>query len=163
MRTGIKSDTYDQDVTGIRLGRVFRRDTKDIQNDLVCTACAAVADAVIAARVLLGASRETLRRLVVELCVDYNIETEEVCEGTIGSNIVSYRNNFLFNYIDWLYLQDIFLYIIDNKADLLGSRVCSIVLQQYECKSTIESNWEVEIPAGYSPASPVSPFAILFY
>lgn len=69
--------------------RVFRRDAKDVENDLLCAACAAAADAVIAAR-RLGVSKENLQDVVVELCVDLEIETEEVCQGAIASNIVSY-------------------------------------------------------------------------
>lgn len=90
MLTGIKSSTYQRDVTAVKFRHVFRRDTKDIQNDLLCAACAAVADAVIAAR-RLGATKENLQDIVVELCVDLEIEIEEVCQGAIASNIVSYR------------------------------------------------------------------------
>lgn len=73
----------------MKIGRVFRRGGKSVENDLVCATCAAVADAVIAARKLLGASKQQLQNVVQGLCVDLNVETEAVCEGTISSNIVS--------------------------------------------------------------------------
>lgn len=42
------------------------------------------------------------------------------------------------------------MWIVDNKPDLLGSRVCSIVFQKYNCYSLIPSEWSIDIPAGYS-------------
>lgn len=94
MRTGVKSEAYKSIVTATKIGKVFRRDAKSIENDLVCTTCATVADAVIAAR-RLGISRETLYNVVVNLCVDLDVEAEEVCTGTIGSNIVSEMNQII--------------------------------------------------------------------
>lgn len=55
----------------------------------MCATCTAVADAVLLAR-REGASNLDLRDSVVELCVDLEIETEDVCVGAIDRNIVSY-------------------------------------------------------------------------
>lgn len=44
-------------------------------------------------------------------------------------------------------LQDIFIYIIDNKPDLKGNQVCSIVAQSYGCPGDLE-DWSINIPEG---------------
>lgn len=42
--------------------------------------------------------------------------------------------------------QDIFLYIVDNKPNLKGTRVCGIIMQDRRCKSFESSTWDIEIP-----------------
>lgn len=89
MVSGVKPESFMKRDNFVKFPRMFRRDSRDdTVNQLVCVICDSVADAAIVAR-RLGTSKESIQSTVEELCIDLDIETEEVCHGVIDLNIVS--------------------------------------------------------------------------
>ncbi|XP_019868461.2 sphingomyelin phosphodiesterase-like [Aethina tumida] len=121
---------------GFNLTHLFRKNTKvTAPNILVCGACELAIDLLINERKN-GASKEQLIDTVSGLCTILNVEPDSVCRGTIELNA------------------DPLTYIFDNMQNLTSKRVCSLVLQKYECSKGDNFEWEIEIPLGNSIERP---------
>lgn len=92
MLTGLKPPTYETDLNNVKFGYIFRRDATNVRDDavnaLICSVCEVAVDAVITAR-RAGATAEDLLNVAEELCVDLEIESQDVCHGAIESHLVS--------------------------------------------------------------------------
>jgi sphingomyelin phosphodiesterase len=87
-----------------------------IEDDFLCATCVTAVDDFLNMRRLEALSQETIEMLVIEMCVDFEIASEEVCRGIIELNIPS------------------IIYIVDNRPDLSADTVCKLLLNDGDCK-----------------------------
>ncbi|KAB0799319.1 hypothetical protein PPYR_07199 [Photinus pyralis] len=131
VRTGEESDQLRLTAREIAFPQLFRksyvRKQRDMMESIVCPACDIGLGIVITAR-RAGASVETLGDIIEFICKSIIIESAEVCKGVVELN------------------RDILGYIIDNKPDLTSERVCSILLQNFNCKDSNRTDWTIKIP-----------------
>ncbi|XP_049856755.1 sphingomyelin phosphodiesterase-like isoform X1 [Schistocerca gregaria] len=81
-----------------------------------------------------GKSKDELEALLLEACITFNIQTEEVCRGNIEGSI------------------DIMVYIIDNTPTLTAKQICSVLLQDLNCpENEPPYEWTVDIDLGDKP------------
>nr|XP_022899979.1 sphingomyelin phosphodiesterase-like [Onthophagus taurus] len=129
-KTGEKSLDFSDFLNSYSFKHAFRQRPKHFVNyESLCDLCVPIVDAAIEER-RNGLDAEDLVTMIVDLCVSMNIESKEVCEGAIKANA------------------DPVIFIVDNKPDLSGSRVCGTVLQGSGCKSDSIPEWDIKIPEG---------------
>ncbi|XP_046742725.1 sphingomyelin phosphodiesterase-like [Diprion similis] len=97
------------------------------RSSLTCTLCTSLVNVIMGYRKI-GMAEETIISTITTLCVNLNIEGEDVCRGVIELNA------------------PIAFYIVDHKPSLAAASVCGIVLQSSSCPLTDEEfEWTVEV------------------
>ncbi|KAF2878762.1 hypothetical protein ILUMI_27403, partial [Ignelater luminosus] len=112
----------------LKLKYLFLTGKKEFVSKLACLACDAAVDVAIAAR-RAGMIKEILADFAIGLCVLLEIDSVDVCHGTVELHI------------------DTLLYIVDHKKELTSKRVCSIALQKYGCKDPNRKDWTIYVPS----------------
>uniref|UniRef100_V5GSZ1 Sphingomyelin phosphodiesterase n=1 Tax=Anoplophora glabripennis TaxID=217634 RepID=V5GSZ1_ANOGL len=100
-----------------------------IGDSQVCYLCSQIVDLFILKR-RLGMTDVEMAKEASDICITLKIENERVCDGIINANL------------------GIFMYIIDNNADLKNTSVCGLILTNYNCDSGNAYEWTVEVPSG---------------
>ncbi|XP_044261937.1 sphingomyelin phosphodiesterase-like [Tribolium madens] len=100
---------------------------RKLANDIFCQSCELVFNQIIEYR-RGGANRDSMITYFQKLCRLFTDWGGVACDGYINIEI------------------DTVLFIIDNKKDLTGFRVCAIAFQQKTCKDPNMKKWTVAIP-----------------
>lgn len=87
----------------------------DLENGFLCGMCTSVVDDFLSLRRIQSQSEQSLKALAVELCVDFEIQSEEVCHGIVQFNAPS------------------IVYILDRRPDLSADAVCKLLLNDGNC------------------------------
>lgn len=87
----------------------------DLENGFLCGMCTSVVDDFLSLRRIQSQSKQSLMALAVELCVDFEIQSEEVCHGIVQFNAPS------------------IVYILDRRPDLSADTVCKLLLNDGNC------------------------------
>lgn len=87
----------------------------EIEDGFLCGMCFSIVGDFLNMRRVLNESEQFLRNLTLELCVDFEIQSEEVCHGVIELNAPS------------------IFYIVDNRPDLTADTVCRVLLNDGAC------------------------------
>jgi hypothetical protein len=90
-------------------------ETRNEKNNFLCGMCYSIVDDIFWMRRNQHESDEALRNLVIALCIDLEIQSEEVCHGIVEFNAPS------------------ILYIIDKRPELTAATVCKVLLHDGEC------------------------------
>lgn len=107
----------------------------DIEGGFLCGMCYLVMNELLNMRRVQNKSEENIKRLALEMCVDFEIQSEEVCHGVIELNAPSV------------------FFIIDNRPNLTANTVCRMLLNDGDCVNTFDDNnleFSVEIDSGTS-------------
>lgn len=88
---------------------------KEGQNSFACGMCYTVMNYVLLLRRIQKKSDEYLKNLAMKMCIDLEIQSEEVCYGVIEYNAPS------------------LFYIIDNRTDLTSDTLCKLYLDDGIC------------------------------
>lgn len=91
------------------------RQSGDLENGFLCGMCTSVVDDFLSLRRIQSQSEQSLKALAVELCVDFEIQSEEVCHGIVQFNAPS------------------IIYILDRRPDLSADTVCKLLLNDGNC------------------------------
>lgn len=118
-----------------------------INDNEVCKKCRTITNDLLEKR-RSGGTRDEMYNIFKTICVQYMFQGEEYCEGVINHELVYYIFfcNVLLNNNAFYDFQDIALYIIDNRKNLTGARICAIYLQYEMCEDPDLTNWSVNIP-----------------
>ncbi|KAB0799318.1 hypothetical protein PPYR_04006 [Photinus pyralis] len=131
VRTGNESAQLRSAVSGIKFPRLFRtsytRKEKDLMSDIVCGACNIGVDVVITARKE-GTPIETIGDVIEFFCKNVFMEPPHVCSGFLDLNLRTFG------------------YMLDNTKNITSKRVCSIILQDFNCIDPDRVDWTVNIP-----------------
>lgn len=109
------------------------RKEADIEGGFLCGMCYLVISEMFNMRRIQLQSEANIKRLALEMCVDFEIQSEEVCHGVIELNAPS------------------ILFIIDTRPNLSANTVCKMLLNDGDCSNKlIDDNLEfaVEIDNG---------------
>ncbi|EEZ97241.2 Sphingomyelin phosphodiesterase-like Protein [Tribolium castaneum] len=106
-----------------------------LANDIFCQSCELVFNQIIEYR-RGGANKDSMISYFQKLCRLFTDWGPVACDGYINIEI------------------DTVLYIIDNKKDLTGFRICAIAFQQKTCKDPNLKKWSVAIPPQPQPGNP---------
>jgi hypothetical protein len=123
MRLGdIKNQLLDDDVNGTRseeMKKIYNEietsETRGVQSSFVCGMCYVVINNLLWMRRIEKRSDEYLTNLAMKMCVDLEIQSEEVCHGIIEYNAPS------------------IIYIVDKRPELTADTVCKILLDDGVC------------------------------
>lgn len=131
MRTGIETQEFRRLIAMLSFPRDLRRvDWRSLTGERsanICVICQSALNAVINIY-RNGTSVDEIRSKGIKFCVLLNIETEEVCNGTITLNLPT------------------ILHIIDARPDLTGSTICGILLESDSCPlNDTRFEWSVDI------------------
>lgn len=88
---------------------------KSVQDSFLCAMCFQLVDELLSRRRIQLQSEAFIKKLALELCVDFEIQSEEVCHGVIEFNMPS------------------ILYVIDNRPGLTADSACKIMLNDGDC------------------------------
>jgi sphingomyelin phosphodiesterase len=108
-----RSERLKQIVANVSLSSTRKDD--DFKDGFLCGLCFSVVDELLKMRRVEMASEQYLKNLALELCVDFEIQSEEVCHGFIELNSPSIA------------------FIIDNRADLTSDSICKLLLNDGDC------------------------------
>nr|XP_022899981.1 sphingomyelin phosphodiesterase-like [Onthophagus taurus] len=123
------STQFESFLRTVNLKHSFRTDAEQyIDSGVICEACDGVIDQVLT-EIQNGLTAEDLSELVINLCVELNIEPEPVCRGAVNLNV------------------GIIMYIIGQRPDIKPSKICGIVAQSYGCGGEV-GDWSVDIAPG---------------
>lgn len=111
--TDTRSEGLKQIVTKISLQN--SRQDGDLESGFLCGMCLTVVDDFLSMRRTLMHSEQSLKTLAVELCVDFEVQSEEVCHGVVELNTPS------------------IIYIVDRRPDLTAETVCKLLLNDGDC------------------------------
>ncbi|XP_072757179.1 sphingomyelin phosphodiesterase-like [Anoplolepis gracilipes] len=106
------------------------RSFTDNSSTAICIVCRSILNTFIDLR-RKGMSGDEIKSYVIKLCNSLNIETQQVCNGTVTLNLPT------------------ILYIVDAKPNLTASTICGVVLESQSCPlNDAEFNWTVNIDSG---------------
>lgn len=108
---------------------------KSVQDSFLCGMCFLLVDELLSRRRIQLQSEAYIKKLALELCVDFEIQSEEVCHGVIEFNMPS------------------ILYVIDNRPGLTADSACKIMLNEGDCMLPFTDetlDFEVDIDNGTS-------------
>ncbi|XP_039305802.1 sphingomyelin phosphodiesterase 1 [Solenopsis invicta] len=134
MQTQEESEEFQQLIRILSLPTSAQRDDwrsfKDEKGPFVCIICQSVLNNILEQR-RQGMSAEKIRSLAIKLCIQLNLQGEEVCDGAVTINL------------------PIILHIVDSKPNLTASTICGVVLDSQSCPlNDPEFNWTVNIDNG---------------
>lgn len=92
---------------------------KEVDDGFLCSMCNLVIDELFTMRRVQLQSEVNIKRFALELCVDFEIQSEEVCHGVIELNAPS------------------IVFIIDNRPNLTANTVCKLLLNDGDCGNLI--------------------------
>lgn len=92
-----------------------KRTEGDFESDFLCGVCYSIFGEVLNMRRVELQSDKYFKDLALELCVDFEIQSEEVCHGVIELNAPS------------------IFYIVDNRPELSADTVCKILFDDGDC------------------------------
>lgn len=96
--------------------------TRGAKDSFLCIMCYAVIDNFFWYRRIEQQSDSFMKNLAVDLCVDLELQSEEVCHGIVEFNAPSV------------------LYIIDNRPELTPDTVCKLLLNEGNCINPINDD-----------------------
>lgn len=103
-----------------------------ILDGIVCTACLSITDSLI--QYSKNHTPQEFREYLHSVCVDLQIQKEEVCAGLIDLHL------------------DTVLYILDNTQGLTSRRICGVMFQSHGCSDGDGSmEWTVDVNLGSKP------------
>lgn len=111
----------------------------DINGGFLCGMCYLVINELFIKRRIQLQSEANIKRLALEMCVDFEIQSEEVCHGVIEFNAPS------------------ILFIIDYRPNLTANTVCKMLLNDGDCANQFTGDdleFSVEIDSGISNEAP---------
>ncbi|KAF5302364.1 hypothetical protein FQA39_LY10403 [Lamprigera yunnana] len=131
VKYGIVTPELESSLNGIQFPYLFQRSNtrkeKFLREDSLCSICNTTVDIIIqAARN--GIPIEFLANAAIRICTVLNILSSEICKGVVESYV------------------DTFEYII-KRSRVTSERVCSIVLQEYDCIDNSTEDWTINIPS----------------
>lgn len=106
-----------------------------IEDDFLCATCVTVIEDFLNMRRVEVLSRKTISTLAIEMCVDFEIASEEVCRGSIELNIPT------------------IIHIVDNRPDLSADTVCKLLLNDGDCSAPFRDeslDFTIEVDNGTS-------------
>lgn len=89
--------------------------TRGVENSFLCGMCYVIVDNFLWMRRIEKLNDEFLESLAISICVDLEIQSEEVCNGIVEFNAPS------------------LLYIVDNRSDLSADTACKLLLNDGDC------------------------------
>lgn len=98
------------------------RKNGDVYESFLCGMCYTVIEEFLKMRRIQNKTETFLKTLGVELCTDFEVQSEEVCFGVIE-----------------LYAPTIF-YIVDNRRELTADTVCKLLLNDGDCMNPLNDN-----------------------
>lgn len=94
----------------------------DVVDDFLCGACQSVVSQFLEMRRVELLSVQAMKNLALEMCVDFEIQSEEVCHGIIEFNAPSIA------------------FIVDNRPELTADTVCKLLLDVGNCLNLIKTD-----------------------
>lgn len=98
------------------------RQGSGIEDDFLCGICMSIIGNFLNLRRVQMQSEAALKRLAIEMCVDFEIQSEEVCSGLVEFNTPS------------------ILYIVDNRANLTADTICKLLLNDGHCMNPFDDS-----------------------
>ena len=113
--TGVRSERLNEIISSLQHSSVANRrievaDMEDEDVGIFCIVCRAALTLILALR-RIGIGGELLGEIALEICIIFNIQTQEVCKGLIELNIES------------------IIHIVDSRSTVNAEMICSLVLQ----------------------------------
>lgn len=110
-----------------RLGKIVANlnpesSRNDFVDDFLCGACQSVVSQFLEMRRVELLSVQAMKNLALEMCVDFEIQSEEVCHGIIEFNAPSIA------------------FIVDNRPELTADTVCKLLLDIGNCLNPIKED-----------------------
>ncbi|KAF2893413.1 hypothetical protein ILUMI_12757, partial [Ignelater luminosus] len=127
IHTGKMTAELNDTIEILQLPNLFHREDKRPLKKVACLACNTAIGTIIRAR-RNGADKKQLMAVLETMCVSMNIVPQPVCHGAITIHAES------------------LIYMVDNKEDLTSQRMCSILLQELNCKDRNRQDWTIDIP-----------------
>lgn len=123
----IKNQLREDDTRSERLGRIVANlnpesSRNDFADELLCGACLSVVAQFLEMRRVELLSVQAMKNLALEMCVDFEIQSEEVCHGIIEFNAPSVA------------------FIVDNRPELSADTVCKLLLDIGNCFNPIKQD-----------------------
>lgn len=104
------------------------RKENDLESGFLCGMCNSIFNEFLTMRRVQKQSDKFLKNLALEMCVDFEIQSEEVCQGMIELNAPS------------------IFYIVDNRPSLSADTVCKLLLNDGDCSDAYaDDNLEFSI------------------
>lgn len=126
----IKSEDYKNILQNINIESFRNQAQDDIADVFDCILCQSVVTDLLNLRKISLRNQKQLRNLAIELCTDFEIQSEEVCTGVIDLNV------------------PIITHIIDNRKELTSDVICGVIISDKDCVSSFnknKQNFEVQI------------------
>lgn len=126
----IKSEDYKNILQNINIESFRNQAQDDIADVFDCILCQSVVTDLLNLRKISLRNQKQLRNLAIELCTDFEIQSEEVCTGVIDLNV------------------PIITHIIDNRKELTFDVICGVIISDKDCVSSFnknKQNFEVQI------------------
>lgn len=123
----IKNQLREDGTRSERLGRIVANlspesSRNDFADDFLCGACQSVVSQFLEMRRVELLSVQAMKNLALEMCVDFEIQSEEVCHGIIEFNAPSVA------------------FIVDNRPELTADTVCKLLLDIGNCFDPIKQD-----------------------
>lgn len=123
----IKNQLREDDTRSERLGRIVANLNPESSRDglvdeFLCGACHSVVEQFLEMRRVELLSVQAMKNLALEMCVDFEIQSEEVCHGIIEFNAPSVA------------------FIVDNRPELTADTVCKLLLDIGNCLNPIKQD-----------------------
>lgn len=136
MDTGIKSPRFTKLLTAFKMPQdIVIKEVEDLidpRSPALCLMCRTLM-AVFISRRQGGADDDTMMDVAVDLCMQTELMTYNVCRGAVNLNA------------------NIFLHIVDNVPDLSANNVCGFVFQGLDCTNNDDrQEWNINVSGGGS-------------
>lgn len=117
-----EDDTRSERLRGIVANLSPESSRNDFADDFLCAACQSIVTRFLEMRRVELLSVQAMKNLALEMCVDFEIQSEEVCHGIIEFNAPSIA------------------FIVDNRHELTADTVCKLILDIGDCGNPIKQD-----------------------
>ncbi|CRK90511.1 CLUMA_CG004132, isoform A [Clunio marinus] len=119
---GDESESQSEWLKGI-VNEIPIEDTRDEDSDsFICTMCPIVVNNFLVMRRVQNLKKDYLMKLALNMCVNFELQSEEVCKGVIEVNTPAIA------------------YIVDKRPDLTADTICKFLFNGGECNKPIKDD-----------------------